>query len=131
MNILPVNTIKECILEIASRIRDLRLGKNYSQTELALRAGIKPATYIYFERTGKISFERLVKILMALNRVNDLDRFLKPITVEDLAENLTLNNPALRNLRISPIEIINLYGEKESKPSRKPRKRGRRLRHAN
>lgn len=123
MNILSVNTPKECIVEIARRIRDLRLGKNYSQEELALKAGIKPATYIYFERTGKISFERLVKILMALGRVDDLDRLVKPVTFEELEKFKSawpMSSPGL----------INLY-DNPNRKQRKPRKRGRRLHHAN
>lgn len=123
MNILSINTPKECILEIASRVRDLRLNKGFSQEELALKAGIKPATYIYFERTGKISFERLVKVLMALGRADDLDGLIKPITFEDLEKFKTI-------WPMSPLGSVNLYDNPNHK-QRKPRKRGRRLRHAN
>lgn len=41
---------------------------------MAERSGIKLATYILFERTGRISLLRLIKILEVLGLANDIER---------------------------------------------------------
>ena len=79
-------TSKEFVGEIASRIRALRLETQWSQKELAARAGVHLATYQVFEHTGKISLERLYKIAMALQREHDFDSLFAPQPIRDIAE---------------------------------------------
>lgn len=59
--------------KLARRIRSRRLEKGWSQAEMAERAGIRPATYILFERTGKISLLRLIKLLDVLGVASQVD----------------------------------------------------------
>lgn len=41
---------------------------------MARRAGLKEATYVLFERTGRISLLRLLKVLDILGLMEELDR---------------------------------------------------------
>lgn len=41
---------------------------------MARRAGIKTATYVMFERTGRISLIRLLKVLEVLELLEEFDR---------------------------------------------------------
>jgi transcriptional regulator with XRE-family HTH domain len=68
--------------ELAQRVRARRLRRGWTQTELANRAGLKPSTYILFERTGRIALVRLLKILDVLDLANEFDRIGRQ---EDLA----------------------------------------------
>lgn len=61
-------------LELASRVRSLRLAKQWSQAELAHRAGLSLGTYRLFEQEGAISLERLIKISDVLGCSAELDR---------------------------------------------------------
>lgn len=73
---------------LVRRIRELRLERAWTQAELAGRAGISPATYQLFERTGKISFERLVRVAVALGRGGEIERLFEPEpirSIDDLA----------------------------------------------
>lgn len=58
---------------MASRVREVRLGRGWSQEELAMRAGLPLPTYRLFERTGRISTEGLLRVSTALARLAELD----------------------------------------------------------
>ncbi|MDI1249626.1 MAG: helix-turn-helix transcriptional regulator [Lacunisphaera sp.] len=60
--------------DLASRIRDRRLQRAWTQAELARRAGLKEPTYVLFERTGRISLLRLLKIFDVLGLMEEFDR---------------------------------------------------------
>lgn len=77
---------KEFVKEIASRIRALRLENGWSQQELAARAGVSFGTYQLFERTGKVSFERLYRIAIALHRNQEFEELFKPLPIRDIDE---------------------------------------------
>jgi transcriptional regulator with XRE-family HTH domain len=79
-------TSREFTGEIASRIRALRLENKWSQKELAARAGVHLATYQVFERTGKISLERLYKVATALQREHDFDALFAPLPIRSIDE---------------------------------------------
>ena len=81
-----LKTAPEIAKKIANRCRALRLEQNFSQEELANRAGIAPRTYRRFEQEGSISFERLIAIVHSLNRISELEAILKPSPVQDLDE---------------------------------------------
>ncbi|MBI4028031.1 MAG: helix-turn-helix transcriptional regulator [Verrucomicrobia bacterium] len=71
---------------IANHVRACRLRLRWSQEELAERAGIKLATYRYFEQTARISLDRLCCIAAALGRTSDLQRIFEPLPVTSLKE---------------------------------------------
>lgn len=70
---LSLKSAPEVASEFAGRIRERRLQRTWTQDELAKRAGLKTATYVLFERTGKISLIRLLKILEVLDLLNEFD----------------------------------------------------------
>ena len=57
---------------LARRVREQRLERGWSQAEIARRAGVKLATYILFERTGRVSLLRFVGILDVLGLSGEL-----------------------------------------------------------
>ncbi len=54
-------------LLLAQRVKSLRLNREWTQHEMAARAGITLATYQRFERTGRISLERLLELAAVLD----------------------------------------------------------------
>ncbi len=72
-NILAVSTLNpnDVAKQIAERVKARRLELNLTQESLAIRAGIKFATYRRFEQTGEISLKGLLYIGFALNALSD------------------------------------------------------------
>lgn len=68
-----IRTPPEIAGSVAQRVRELRLRRGWTQAEIAERAGISRLTYRAFERTGKISLERLLSIAIALGRAGEWD----------------------------------------------------------
>lgn len=60
-------------MQIAGRVKARRLELDLTQEGLALRAGLKFATYRRFEQTGEISLKGLLRIGFALNVLSDFD----------------------------------------------------------
>lgn len=71
---------------LAGRIRALRLDRGWTQQETAERAGLAPATYRHFERTGQISLERLLKLAVVLDARGGLDGLFVRPPARSLAE---------------------------------------------
>ena len=84
---ISLKTHAELASELAGRLRQRRLRRGWTQAEMAERAGLKPPTYILFERTGQISLLRLLKVLEVLDLLEEFDRIGRS---EDLA-GLTLD----------------------------------------
>jgi transcriptional regulator with XRE-family HTH domain len=71
---LSLKSPTEVAAELAARVRERRLQRAWTQNEIAHRAGIKTATYVLFERTGRISLIRLLKVLEVLELIEEFDR---------------------------------------------------------
>ena len=71
---LILKTHSELARELADRLRQRRLRRGWTQAEIAERAGLKPPTYVLFERTGQISLLRLLKVLEVLDLLDEFDR---------------------------------------------------------
>lgn len=71
---LSLKSHNEIAAELAQRVRFRRLRRGWTQAELAARAGLKPATYVLFERTGRIALIRLLKVLEVLDLLSEFDR---------------------------------------------------------
>jgi transcriptional regulator with XRE-family HTH domain len=52
---------------LAHRVKALRLQRGWTQEEIAERAGITLSTYRVFERSGRISLDRLLKLAVILD----------------------------------------------------------------
>lgn len=74
-NIISINIASphDIALQIASRVKSRRLELNLTQEGIALRAGVKFATYRRFEQTGEISLKGLLRIGFALDALSDFD----------------------------------------------------------
>ena len=74
-NILSFNISNpsDVAMQIASRVRTRRLELNLTQEGLALRSGVKFATYRRFEQTGEISLRGLLQIGFALNCLDEFN----------------------------------------------------------
>lgn len=88
-NMLSLKSAPEVAADLASRIRARRLQRGWTQAELARRAGLKAATYVLFERTGRISLLRLLKVLDVFGVMEEIDRIarepdLSDVTLDDL-----------------------------------------------
>lgn len=63
----------EVAMRIAARVKARRLELDLTQEGLAVRTGIKFATYRRFEQTGEISLKGLLQIGFALNALSEFD----------------------------------------------------------
>jgi len=63
---------------LGTRLRELRLQRNVTQTALAERAGISRPTLAALERNGRGTIETLAAVMYALGREGELDALLRP-----------------------------------------------------
>lgn len=75
-NMLPIElqTPRDIAHTLARRVKALRLERGWTQEETAERAGLTLGTYRRFERTGRISLERLLKLAVILDARSGFDR---------------------------------------------------------
>jgi transcriptional regulator with XRE-family HTH domain len=71
---------------LARRVKALRLENGWTQQEAAERAGLALATYRQFERTGRISLERLLKLAVILDARAGFDQLFARPPARSLAE---------------------------------------------
>jgi transcriptional regulator with XRE-family HTH domain len=83
---LSLKSKEELFRELIERCRAVRLRQNFTQAEVAARAGIPLSTYRRFEQEGQLSVERFVAVLHAVNQVESLEKFLQPPPVSDLRQ---------------------------------------------
>ena len=88
---LSVKTPKELQKQLGERLKLLRISRNYSQMELAKKAGISLKTLRNLEHGKGSSVETLVRTLKALDATNVLDQLAPIPTVSPLA---ILRNPS-------------------------------------
>ena len=79
-------TAPQMAQDIATRLRDRRLRRAWTQQELADRAGMSLSSLRRFERTGQIAFLSLVRIAVALDATDGLATLFeeRPERLEDL-----------------------------------------------
>lgn len=70
---LSLKTESDILQEVAAALRAHRSGLGWRQIDLALKSGVAIATLRRFERTGRIGFHALAKLLVSLGLA---DRFL-------------------------------------------------------
>lgn len=75
---LPFLSSREIIALLCSRLRQDRLIMQWTQAELARRAGITVSTLSNLEAGKNISLETLVKVAMVLGRTQELTQLFKP-----------------------------------------------------
>ena len=71
--------------EIGHRLRGLRLGKGWTQEELSRRSGVAVSTLKLLEAKGQGSFQRLIRVAVALGVDGELrDLFANPTAMESI-----------------------------------------------
>jgi transcriptional regulator with XRE-family HTH domain len=76
----------DILLSTAQNVAALRKESNWTQQDLATRSGVSYGSIKRFERFGKISFESLLKIAEALNRLNEFETLFLPTGNKQLEE---------------------------------------------
>ena len=74
INKLPSDILKST----AQNIAELRKELNWTQQDLVDKSGVSYGSIKRFERFGKISFESLLKIAEALNRLDEFEALFLP-----------------------------------------------------
>ncbi|WP_245581886.1 helix-turn-helix domain-containing protein [Phyllobacterium phragmitis] len=88
---------KEIIEGVATRMKRRRIDANFTQRELASKAGVSYGSLRVFEETGKASFEAVVKLAFALEAEAEFERLFPsrpPKTLEDI-----IGHPARKRVR--------------------------------
>ena len=88
---LSLKSAPEIAAELAGRLRARRLRRGWTQAEIARRAGLKEPTYVLFERTGRISLLRLLKVLEVLELSGEFEKIgaqqdLHGLTMDDIVK---------------------------------------------
>ena len=97
-----IQTDKELIARIGSKLKEIRIDKNVSQTELAERTGMHRNSIISIERGSSFSTESLIKILRALEALDKIAFFFSK-----------------KEHKLSPIEVF----EREKKAKKRASKK--------
>lgn len=83
---LILRTADEIASDLAGRVKALRLARNWTQKEISARAGLKLETYRVFERTGRISLARLIRLAQVLDAIDGFDQLLPQPSAPSLDE---------------------------------------------
>ena len=76
MDFLQLVTSEEVLLKLGAWIRLERQRLQWKQADLARCSNVPASPISRLERTGLASTEALIRILFALNRLDEMDRFL-------------------------------------------------------
>lgn len=83
---IELQTPRDMARMLARRVKALRLDRGWTQQEIAERAGLTLATYRRFERTGRISLERLLKLAVILDARAGFDQLFIRAPARSLAD---------------------------------------------
>jgi transcriptional regulator with XRE-family HTH domain len=85
-----VQTDREAVRTLLERVRQHRLKRNWTQVEMARRAGFSRPAYQNFENGyGNITLANLVRVLGVLGLTNNLAQLVPPVTEEPTLASLT------------------------------------------
>lgn len=83
---IEYKTPVQILQDIGLRAKSARLRDNMSRKTLAEKAGVSEASLKRFETTGQVSLSSLVQLLMALDRLAELDELLAEQTPRSVRE---------------------------------------------
>lgn len=110
MDFLSLVTSDEVLRQLGVWIRLERQRLQWKQTELARRSNVPASTISRLERTGLASTDALMRILFALNRLDELDHFLhERLRYVSLPQTLHTSTPA----QPMPIQRVRHRKDKE------------------
>jgi AraC-like DNA-binding protein len=79
MRIERASRTDEILREVAERLTDYRLNRNESLETVARNAGLSERTVRSAMTTGRMSTTTLVRLLRALDQLQNVDAFLPPV----------------------------------------------------
>ncbi len=90
---------REVSRELGQRLRRVRLSQNMRQNELARRAGVSRLTVVHFEKTGQVSLNSFLRLVLSLGKLAELSAlFLSvPTTIAEMEK--TVSHQRLRASR--------------------------------
>lgn len=83
---LQLATPEQVEQQLASRIRALRLRRNWKQSTLAKRSGVSLPTIRRYERCGRTTLKNLLRLCHALGRLDEFAELLLPARASSIAE---------------------------------------------
>ena len=88
MSIVPYSlyTPEEISRELAKKLKDLRLQKKWKRSTLAMRSNVTEASLKRFEQTGNVSMENFLKLVFALDRLDEMQTILQPAVANSIKE---------------------------------------------
>lgn len=81
-----LHTPEEISQDLAKRLKTLRLQKRWKRSTLALRSNVTEASLKRFEQTGKVSMENFLKLVFALDRLDELQTILQPAVANSIKD---------------------------------------------
>ena len=93
---LYIKSDLEVVLEVASRLRQIRLSQNLTQAQVADRSLVPLSTLKLFEKEGRISLRQLVALAGVLGCKNDFDGLFQPPPAENLSDLIPERQPRQR-----------------------------------
>jgi HTH-type transcriptional regulator / antitoxin HipB len=73
-----LKTTGEIAQALAMRVKELRLQRKWKRATLAERSGVSEASLRRFEQSAKVSLENFLKLVSALDRLDEMDQLLQP-----------------------------------------------------
>ena len=77
---------REVALQLAKRLRQLRLERNWKQETLAERSGVSLGSLRRFEYSGEISLKNLLNLCVVLGRLDEFTHLLEAETARTMKE---------------------------------------------
>lgn len=84
------------LLQIAGRVKERRLEKNWTQKFIASKAGMPLATYRKFEREGEVSLRGLVMVAIAIEMESDFETLFATKSYQSIDELIESNEQKQR-----------------------------------
>lgn len=81
MRITGYESNEMLLKEIGQRLKNTRIARNYSQTELAERSGLSLSTLVRIERGESVTMENVLNLLRALGMISNLEVLLPEQTI--------------------------------------------------
>ncbi len=81
-----LQTPEKVSVDLAARMRRLRLARGWRQRTLAERSGVSLGSLRRFETSGKVSLQNLLKLAFALRRLDDFDAVFQAPRASSMAE---------------------------------------------
>jgi len=72
--------------EISQKLKTLRLQKRWKRNTLATHSNVTEASLKRFEQTGKVSMENFLKLIFALDRLDEMQAILQPAVANSIKE---------------------------------------------